>query len=83
MTSNLTIRGRTEEQLEEALAALRNPSAPVDDVFAAIGLAELSLRIEMGEASEDDWTGKNEPDCICPPDLVARGGFKGGCPVHG
>jgi hypothetical protein len=22
------------------------------------------------------------PECICPPDLVARGGFRGGCPVH-
>jgi len=22
------------------------------------------------------------PECICPPDLIARGGFKGGCPVH-
>jgi hypothetical protein len=24
-----------------------------------------------------------EPECICPPDLVARGGFRGGCPMHG
>jgi hypothetical protein len=23
-----------------------------------------------------------EPECICPPDLVARGGFRSGCPVH-
>lgn len=23
-----------------------------------------------------------EPVCICPPDLLARGGFKGGCPQH-
>ena len=22
-------------------------------------------------------------ECICPPDLIARGGFRGGCPVHG
>jgi hypothetical protein len=21
-------------------------------------------------------------ECICPPDLLARGGFRGGCPVH-
>lgn len=21
-------------------------------------------------------------ECICPPDLIARGGFRGGCPVH-
>jgi len=24
-----------------------------------------------------------EPECICPPELLARGGFKGACPVHG
>jgi hypothetical protein len=23
-----------------------------------------------------------QPECICPPDLLARGGFRGGCPVH-
>jgi hypothetical protein len=23
------------------------------------------------------------PECICPPELLARGGFKGRCPVHG
>jgi hypothetical protein len=25
----------------------------------------------------------HERVCTCPPDLVARGGFRGGCPVHG
>ena len=26
-----------------------------------------------------------EPDCICPPEMVARndGSFRGGCPKHG
>jgi hypothetical protein len=30
------------------------------------------------EIVEDD----DAPRCICPPDLLARGGFRGGCPVH-
>lgn len=24
----------------------------------------------------------DDGECVCPPDLLARGGFKGGCPVH-
>jgi hypothetical protein len=33
---------------------------------------------------EGPWDEVNilSPVCICPPDLVARGGFKSGCPVH-
>lgn len=33
---------------------------------------------EPDEVQEPD----DGPSCICPPDMVARGGFKGGCPVH-
>jgi hypothetical protein len=34
-------------------------------------------------AFEGDWDEiVDEPACTCPPDLVARGGFSGGCPVH-
>jgi hypothetical protein len=35
---------------------------------------------------EGPWDNVEEtitPTCICPPDLVARGGFRGGCPTHG
>jgi hypothetical protein len=72
----------TEGQLDGALAALRDPGAPSDDVLAAIGLADLAYRIAVNEAPEEEWPEEYEPECICPPELLARGGFKGGCPVH-
>lgn len=56
------------------------------DVLPLLDAAMIALRIMQGEASEDElagwWDEDDPPACICPPDLVARGGFKGGCPVH-
>lgn len=72
----------TETQLEVALGALRDPGGTIDDVFSAITLGELAYRIALGERNESDWPDEYEPECICPSELVARGGFKGGCPVH-
>ena len=73
---------QTEESLREALDALLSDERPLDDVFSAIELAELAYRIANGERPEDDWPEDVQFECICPPELVARGGFKGGCPVH-
>ncbi len=70
-----------ESQLNTALFALREGES-IDDVFAAISLADLALRIGLGETPADEWPEESEPLCICPPELVARGGFKGGCPAH-
>jgi hypothetical protein len=80
-------QARAEKLLEQALDEVR------DDHDAAIGTAEaalLALRAWLGELPKDEaaelaaeldelW---REPVCICPPDLVARGGHRGGCPVH-
>ncbi len=72
-----------ERQLNAALYALREGES-IDDVFAAISLADLALRIGLGEKPQGEWPEEeSEPVCICPPELVARGGFKGGCLVHG
>lgn len=50
--------------------------------------AGLGINVEIAEGVFLDFQGEwdaveaTEP-CICPPDLVARGGYRGGCPVHG
>lgn len=52
--------------------------------------AGLGIRVEVAEGVIVDFEGPwdeieeiYEPECICPPELVAAGGFRGGCPVHG
>jgi hypothetical protein len=51
--------------------------------------AGLGIDVEIAEGVRLDFQGPwdeiedvPEPKCICPPELVARGGFRGGCPVH-
>ena len=80
---------RVEALLEEALDMVRSGS---EDPIPTISAADAASRIAAGELPYDEMDGypfPGEPDplddparCICPPDLVARGGFKGGCPVH-
>lgn len=57
------------------------------DAISTVSLALDCLRAEVGELPQDTLECLEalyaEPECICPPDLVARGGFKGGCPIHG
>ena len=38
---------------------------------------------EFYPCKPDIFEATYEPVCICPPDLLARGGFKGRCPIHG
>lgn len=77
---------RGERLLERALSEVRDD----EDAIATVSAAVQALRIDAGEADPatmDDYPfpGEDRPEleCICPPDLVARGGFKSGCPVHG
>lgn len=77
---------RTERLLEEAITRLR--AGEGDSVLMAIGAAEAAFRIEMGELSAEEMDGYpfpgeewEGPSCICPPELVAHGGFKGSCPA--
>lgn len=74
-----------ERLLEQALNELRSGNDAVSATSAA--LAALTAG-DRPEAEQDDLWGElvAEPDdapCTCPPDLVARGGFRSGCPAHG
>lgn len=78
--------GRAERLLEQALDDARSGVDAIPTATAALA----ALRIEAGEmpATELDgypFPGEDEDPagCICPPDLLARGGFRGGCLVHG
>jgi hypothetical protein len=76
---------RAEEALKRALDKVRGSI----DAIADVTLALDCLRAEAGELPPDvlaDLIADYEDDgpaCTCPPELVERGGFKGGCPVHG
>jgi hypothetical protein len=49
-----------------------------------MGNATDKVREDMAEYELTDDDGYElRRRCICPPDLLARGGFKGGCGVHG
>jgi hypothetical protein len=80
-------RGR----LEEALFILDTGSDI--EILGAAELALMALRMECGspepimlnpEEIDDVMAEEAEPGpaCICPPDLLERGGHRGGCPVH-
>jgi hypothetical protein len=75
---------RAERLLEKALYVLRSDEDPLPLMSAA----ETSYRILLGELPESEMDGypfPSEPvavECICPPDLLARGGFRGDCLVH-
>jgi hypothetical protein len=85
MTDEPTWATRAERLLEQALDEVRGGI----DALPTISAADAALRIEAGEmpASELDgypFPGEDPPGhCICPPDLLERGGFRGGCLVHG
>ena len=72
---------RAEQLLEQALDEVRNGI----DAISTAELALVCLRIEDGSLPEDEvdgYTFPGEEICICPADLLERGGHRGGCPVH-
>jgi hypothetical protein len=61
------------------------------DAIPTVSLLMAVLRAEVGELPADeaadlDASFRREEDpeaaCTCPPELLERGGFQGGCPVH-
>lgn len=69
---------------EQALDETREHTDAIHTVSAALA----ALRIEAGELPADEMDRYPFPDeaeeaqCICPPDLLERGGFRGSCPAH-
>lgn len=84
--SDTRFKEYARERLEQALAGL------VDDVevLGEVQQALLALHLLYGSTEAftlvpTDITEDVEPPkprCICPPALVARGGFRSGCPIH-
>ena len=73
---------RAEKAIEQALSEVTDNI----DAMPALSLAMACLQAEVGELAADDMASLdasfNGPVCTCPADLLARGGFRGGCPVH-
>jgi hypothetical protein len=76
------------ECLEAALAGLTDNGS--DAVLGEVDAAAMALHVLYGDTEPItlipgdimDDVDRPEPVCICPPDLVARGGFRSGCPIH-
>jgi hypothetical protein len=76
------------ECLEAALFGLTNNGS--DAVLGEAQAALMALHMLYGSTGTItlvpgdimDDVDRPEPVCICPPDLVARGGFRSGCPAE-
>lgn len=79
MTGTETWGACAERLLEQALDEVRDRVDAIGTVDGAL----TALRIEAGELPpDDDLLADGETvTCICPPDLVARGGFRSTCPA--
>ena len=67
------------ETLKEASAVIEAAFPNPEDWQAmSYGVEVYAPGGEPDDVIEED----DGPVCICPPELLARDGFKGGCPVH-
>jgi hypothetical protein len=75
---------RAERLAQQVLGLVQDGT----DALPEVSALEAVLRIEAGELPESAMEGypfpgeEDESGCICPPDLLARGGYRGGCRVH-
>lgn len=77
------------ERLQAALDAVIADGSDLE-VLGDIELALMALSMYYGSsgpitlnpADVVEIIDTPEPKCICPPGLVERGGYRGGCPVH-
>lgn len=76
---------RAEHLAEQVLHEIQDNA----DALITVDLLTVVLRIRANEVPESELDGytfpgeEPEPECVCPPELLERGGHKGGCPVHG
>lgn len=87
---------RAARLLEQALAEIaggEDPFAAVELALDALRVENSELPAfklegfpfpgEPQDSAENEKTDEDEEICVCPPDLMERGGYCGGCPVHG
>lgn len=77
---------RATELLERALEEHRDGQDAIPTATEALaalyrcqGESPGTAVLSAGELKLDEPT----PDCTCPPELAARGGFASSCPAHG
>jgi hypothetical protein len=78
------------ERLQAALEAVIDDGSDLE-VLGEVELALMALSmyygatgpISLNPADVVEIINEPAPACTCPPGLVARGGHRGGCPVHG
>jgi hypothetical protein len=77
------------EQLLAALSGLVDDASDAE-VIAAVEHAAMAVHLHYGSTEPitldptdlAEHLNRRKPECICPPGLVARGGFRSGCPIH-
>jgi rhodanese-related sulfurtransferase len=65
--------------LDSGVEVLGEVQAALMALHVCYGSTE-TIALTAADVAED--VDRSEPTCICPPELVARGGFRSGCPVH-
>jgi hypothetical protein len=79
---------RADEFLADALENIRSDDV-IDDAIQAVTEALIALYLSVGETPATvvldaaGYRDREEDECSCPPELVARGGWRSRCPVHG
>jgi hypothetical protein len=81
--------GYARERLEAALSGLADDASDTE-VLGEAQLALMALHMHYGSTGmitlvpEDivEYLDRPGPRCICPPELVARGGFRSRCPAE-
>lgn len=77
------------ERLEAALSGLADDASD-GEVLGAAALGIMALHrhyggtgtITLDLADVDEYIDQHEPTCICPPEMVARGGYRSVCSGH-
>lgn len=69
---------RALEEARDNEDAIASATEALAALYRAQGESPESVRLDAADLEPEDF----EFECICPPELVARGGFKSGCRVH-
>lgn len=85
-----TLAERATEGALEEMRSGRDAGPELSLAMAAndilVGIAGKDVRAELDEfvfTDAGDIDVESRSTCACPPEMLARGGFRGRCPVHG